>query len=244
MEFRLPGASQTIASPRHGITVHNGLQAALNQDPNVVMLSTLPDRLTITSAVQAAVGGHLILAGMHADNAAKGAVQLQTMNEENFLFANALKIVISQRLIRRLCPQCRIFYTPDQNELKGVEKTFGITTAAARLQVHQLEHEAIREGIGDDSSVTTQKGLHSLWRASDDGCIACHHTGYQGSLAVTEVLSAFDNETADALLSPVLPAKLHKTALKDGFVPMELDGLIKALRGQTTLTELLRVLSA
>jgi type IV pilus assembly protein PilB len=185
----------------------------------------------------------LVLAGIHADNAAKAVAQLQLMNDEQFLFANALKAVVSQRLVRRLCPACSIYYTPDREELRGVEKAFGLTSPTAKQKVHHLEQQAIREGIGDSTPATTSLGISNLWRASDDGCAACSHTGYQGAIAVVEVLSAQDNELETALLAPVSADKVRKVALKAGFIPMELDGLIKALRGQTTLTELLRVVS-
>ena len=243
IEFRLQGVSQTVISPRRGISAQSGLQAALNQDPNVIMLSTIPDRATAVSVVQAAVGGHLVLAGMHTDDAVRAIIQLQIMNEEHFLFANALKAAVSQRLVRRLCPECRIFYAPGRDEIRSTEKAFGITTATAKTQVHHLEQLAIRAGIGDDTPATTTGGIINLWRASDDGCAACNHTGYQGALAVVEVLGVQDNEAEKALLTTVHADKLRRAALKDGFIPMELDGLIKALRGQTTLTELLRVLS-
>ena len=243
IEFRLQGASQTAVSPRHGISAGSALQAVLNQDPNIVMIGTIPDRAVASAVVQAAVGGHLMLAGMHADDAVRAVVQLQVMHEEQFLLANALKAAVSQRLVRRLCPECRIFYAPDREEIRSTEKAFGVTTAAARLRVHQLEQTAIKEGIGDDSPATTSQGIVYLWRASDEGCAACNHTGYQGSMAVVEVLSTQDNEAESALLSAATADKLRRAALKDGFIPMELDGLIKALRGQTTLTELLRVLS-
>lgn len=243
IEFRLQGASQTIINPRRGVSAHNALQAALNQDPNVVMLSTIPDRAAAVSVVQAAVAGHLVLAGMPADDAVRAIVQLQSMNEERFLFANALKTVVSQRLVRRLCPECRIFYAPDREEIRSTEKAFGIGTASTKARLHHLEQLAIRAGIGDDTPVTTTDGIVNLWRASDEGCAACNHTGYQGALAIVEVLSTQDNAAETALLSTVQAEKLRAAALKDGFIPMELDGLIKALRGQTTLTELLRVLA-
>lgn len=243
IEFRLPGASQTIANTRHGVNTAEGLQAALNQDPNIVMLSNIPDRQTANAAVQAAVGGHLIIAGMHGDNAAKAIAQLQTMNDEDFLFSGAVKAALSQRLVRRLCPHCAIFYTPDRDELHGIEKAFGITAQSARQKVHELEQQAIRAGMGSRQAVTTPAGITHLWRASEDGCEECNHSGYQGAVAVVEVLPTQDNDVESTLISTASAEKIRKVALKDGFVPMELDGLIKSLRGQTTLTELLRILS-
>jgi type IV pilus assembly protein PilB len=243
IEFRLPNVSQTLVHSRHGVSILAGLQAALNQDPNVIMLGRLTDRQTANAAIQAAAGGHLLLTGLHADDAIRATSQLQIMAEENFLFANALKVVVSQRLLRRLCPECRDSYQPSREELRGLEQAFGISTPTNRLKVHQLELQAIREGIGGKVATTTPNGIVTLWRADENGCTACNHTGYQGSIAVVECLD-FQNETLEkSLLQPLQTDKLRKTALKEGFIPMELDGLVKALRGQTTLTELLRFFS-
>ena len=243
IEFRLPGVSQTLVHTRHGVSMQSGLEAALNQDPNVIMLGHLSDRQTVNIAIQAAAGGHLILAGLHADNSIMAVSQLQIMAEENFLFANALKVITRQRLVRRLCPECRDSYQPSREELRGLERAFGIASAAHRLQIHQLEQQAIREGIGGKVATTTPNGIVTLWKADENGCEACNHSGYQGSLAVVECLDLQNDTLESSLLQPVRTDKLRKAALKEGFIPMELDGLTKALRGQTTLTELLRYFS-
>lgn len=243
LEFRLPGVSQTLAHSKHGVSVSQGLRAALNQDPNVIMISNLPDRQTANLAIQAAAGGHLVLTGIHADDASHAAVQLQTMAEEVFLYATALKAIVSQRLIRRLCPACREQYSPSREEAQSIEKAFGIASASARQRVHLLEQQAIREGLGGQVTSTTPAGIVTLWRAHEEGCNACNYTGYRGTMAVVEVLPVAGTELANVLLSATTPEKLRRAALKQDFIPMELDGLIKALRGETTLAELLRVLS-
>lgn len=243
IEFRLPGVSQTLANRKHGVTMYDGLQAALNQDPNILMLGAIPDRRTATSLIQAAVSGHLILAGMHADTTSQAISQLQTMSDEDFLFANALKVAISQRLVRRLCGHCRVLYAPERQEIQSVEKAFGITTSVTKQKLHHLEQQAVREDIGDNQTATTSMGIVHLWRASDNGCDYCNHTGYQGSLAVLEIMGVNAHHLDNLLLAPASADKIRNTALKADFIPLELDGLIKALRGQTTLTELLRVFS-
>lgn len=244
IEFRLRGASQTLANTKHGVKTIDALQAALNQDPNVLMLGNLPDRPSANAAVQAAVGGHLVIVGMHADNTAKAVAQLQTMCDEKFLFSSAVKAAISQRLVRRLCTHCAIHYTPDLEEIRSLEKAFGIRSLSARQKIHLLEQQAIQAGFGGRQAATTPNGIVRLWRASEEGCEICHHTGYQGILGITEVLPTQDNDLETSLLSATSADKIRRIALKNNFIPMELDGLIKALRGQTTLAELLRVLSA
>lgn len=243
LEYRLPGASQTITRPKHGVSMREGLRAALNQDPNVIMLSNLPDRQTVQGAVHAAVGGHLVFAGIHADNASSALARVQAMNEEALLFAHAVRAAVSQRLVRHLCGSCRQLYIPTRDEAVEIEKTFGIHSPAARQHVHQLEKQAFQAGIGDRHLSTNAHGIAQLWRPSEDGCESCNHTGFRGTVAIVEVLATHNNETQTALLTATTATKLRRTAIKEHFIPMELDGLIKVLRGQTTATELLRTLS-
>ncbi len=244
IEYRLPGISQTQVRPNNGVTFHDAFRAALNQDPNILLLSDLTDKATGDLVIQAASGGHLVIVGMHAGNTPVALAQLRTMtNEEPFLFAHAVQTGVSQRLVRKLCQRCRHSITPTREELHEVQKAFGITSAAHLQQVHDLDKQAVKEGLGGHQPATSPTGIIHLWKASDGGCEACNFTGYQGAVALVEVLEVNDNHAQDALLGSSIPDKIRRAALKDGFIPMELDGLIKALRGQTTITEVLRTLS-
>ncbi|HSD55597.1 MAG TPA: ATPase, T2SS/T4P/T4SS family [Candidatus Saccharimonadales bacterium] len=240
IEYRLPGASQTKVKPQRGITFYEGLQAALNQDPNVVMLSSIPDKKTANTSIEAASGGHLVLGGLHADDACNALSHVRAMTDEPYLLAACLKSVISQRLVRKLCTHCRERYIPSHAQVAEIEKAFGITSASNKRKVHELEQRASREGIDSNSFANTTPGrITSLWRANDEGCEKCGHTGYQGVIAIVEAL-----EVTPALQKLILehrPANdMLQAALKEGFMPAGLDGLVKALRGQTTIAEILR----
>lgn len=243
LEYRLPGASQTLTRPERGMSFSEGLQAALNQDPNVVMISDLTDKKTAGLSIRASSGGHLILAGMHADTAATALAQLQAMNDEPFLLANAVRLVASQRLVRALCVRCRRAYAPSREEVQQIEKTFGLSGAAQRKQLHEYEQAAARAGIGGHGAAlhSTTAGITSLWQADPEGCEACNHSGFRGSVALTEVLAVAGTSVQMAILSPLQPKTIEHGALKEGFVPMRIDGLVKALRGQTTVSEVLRI---
>jgi len=244
IEYRVPDASQTHVRPHHGMTFYGGLLASLKQDPNIIMVSSLADKKAAEVAIQAATSGHLVIAGMHGDNASSALAHLRAISEEPFLFANAVRIVISQRLVRKLCTQCRQSVQLPPEEIASIEKTFGITTAANRQHIHRLEQEAASAGIGGSGSLySASSGIKSLWMANEEGCEACGHTGYRGSVAIVEVLDISNGELQSALSGQGAPGSLRNLALKEGFVPMELDGLVKVLRGQTTITELLRTLT-
>jgi type II secretory ATPase GspE/PulE/Tfp pilus assembly ATPase PilB-like protein len=240
LDYRLPGVSQTIARPHRGITFFEGLQAALNQDPNIVMVASLPDTKTANLAVQAGTSGHLVIAGVHADNASAALAHLRTMSDEPYLMSTAARAAISQRLVRQLCVHCRERYIPSNAQVADIEDTFGIASAAARRKIHELEQSAAHSGIDSNKHVnSTPSHITHLWRASDEGCEACNHSGYQGVVAIVEVLEVSD-ALQSALVAHVPANKLHALALKEGFIPMGLDGLVKALRGVTTVAEVLR----
>jgi type II secretory ATPase GspE/PulE/Tfp pilus assembly ATPase PilB-like protein len=243
IEYRVPGASQTVVRPHHGITFHQALQAALNQDPNIIMISSLPDQATAALAVQSSVGGHMVIAGIHANNAAAALAHIRSLSNEQFLLTTSIRAVVSQRLARALCLHCRERFIPGPDQVTEIEKTFGIIAPGARRKIHELEQAAMQSGIDTNKhSNTTTTHITGLWRANDDGCERCGHTGYRGVLAITEVMIPGEH-TQKAILGQDPARKLHDAALRDGFIPMELDGLVKALRGQTTVAEVLRILN-
>jgi type II secretory ATPase GspE/PulE/Tfp pilus assembly ATPase PilB-like protein len=112
------------------------------------MISSLADKKTTGLAIQAATSGHLVIAGMHGENALAALAHLRAASEEPFLFTHAMRLMVSQRLVRKLCVRCRISYKPAKEELAEIEKAFGIATAANRQRLHQLERAAMDSGIG------------------------------------------------------------------------------------------------
>lgn len=243
LEFRVPGANQTLTRPERGMSFAESLRAALNQDPNIVMVSDLTDKKTANLAINAAAGGRLLLAGMHADSAAAALSQLQTMSDEPFVLANAVRLVVGQRLARALCTNCRQTYIPARGEVRQIEQAFGIQSVADRGRMYELEQAAIRAGVGGRGQTlhSSPAGILSLWQPDNEGCELCGHTGFRGSVAITEVLSVAGTNLQQTILKPLPQNEIERAALKQGFKPMRLDGLIKALRGQTTISELVRL---
>lgn len=240
ISYRLRGASQIVAKPHAGMPFHEGLRAVLNQDPNVIMTSTIPDRQTAELAVQAGTGGHLVVAGIYADSAPSAIVHLRQLHPEPFLLASSLRLVIGQRLVRRLCDKCRVRVEVNPTYLQELEETFGITTASTRRRLHELEQRAAVAGVGNNRQLhSTPSHITHIWQAHEEGCEACDHTGFRSLLAITEVLEV-THTLQQAILSHARAPELHKLALKEGFIPIGLDGLVKVLRGETTIEEVLR----
>jgi type IV pilus assembly protein PilB len=172
------------------------------------------------------------------------------MGVEPFLIASTVRVVIGQRLVRRLCPECREQYVPDGDVIASVKDRFGLGEATAFSRVNELEKQALQAGIGakdggkhDAAELSTDsKTIATLWKAHESGCNACNHSGYYGRMGVYEVLS---NNTAiqKLIMASATSEDLEARAVQDGMVTMQMDGLIKALRGQTTIEEVMRVTS-
>ncbi len=252
VEYRIPGANQVQLNPQAGMTFATGLRALMRQDPNVIMVGEIRDGETADIAVQAALTGHLVFATLHTNNAATCLPRLLDMGIEPFLIASTVRAVVGQRLVRRLCVDCREVITPDAPVLKEIADIFGTDNAAVMKNVHQLEQQALDGGIGKTSTgksqvdiaqlSTTETKISRLFKAHDEGCETCGHSGYKGRMGIYEVLS---NSLAVQKLIVMNSTSddLQEQAIKDGMITMQVDGLIKALRGQTTIEEILRVTS-
>lgn len=254
VEYRIPGVNQTQVNPIAGMTFTNGLRALLRQDPNIIMVGEIRDGETAELAVQAALTGHLVFSTLHTNNAATCLPRLLEMGIEPFLIASTVRAVVGQRLVRRLCNECKESYEPDETRLKQIAKTFGITGGDSMKHIHELEEEALQAGVGKQvrssktSSLTselstTPSGIKRLYKAHDEGCAACNHNGYKGRLGIYEVLhnsESIQKQIVGNSTSDIIQAQ----AIQEGMLTMQTDGFIKALRGETTIEEILRVTAA
>jgi type IV pilus assembly protein PilB len=251
VEYKIPGANQTQVNPQAGMTFVAGLRALLRQDPNIIMVGEIRDTETAGLGVQAALTGHLVFATLHTNNAATCLPRLLDMGIEPFLIASTVRAVVGQRLVRRLCPSCREKIVPDAEVLKKIAGSFGIKDAAAMKRIHDLEVSALAGGVGkptvekeDEHSTgtlsTTDTKILQLWKANEKGCDDCNHNGYKGRLGIYEVLGN-STDIQKLIVGNATSEQIQTQAINEGMVTMQLDGFIKALRGQTTVEEILRV---
>ncbi len=252
VEYRVIGTNQTQVNPIAGMTFGGGLRALLRQDPNIIMVGEIRDTETADLAVQAALTGHLVFSTLHTNNAATCLPRLLNMGVEPFLIASTVRIVIAQRLVRRLCPVCRETFTPDTTILKRLEKAFDLNDGEGFKLLHELETAALADGIGKsngakaggaaDELSTTASTVNRLFKAHEGGCENCNHSGYKGRIGIYEVLSNTD-AVQKMIVSNSTSEAIQAQAIKDGMLSMQLDGFVKALRGETTIEEVLRVTS-
>lgn len=244
VEYHIIGANQVQVNPLAGMTFSNGLRALLRQDPNIIMVGEIRDVETADLAVQAALTGHLVFSTLHTNNAATCLPRLLEMGVEPFLIASTVRVVVAQRLVRRLCTDCREVFTPDAAILKQIEKSFRISDNGGMKQVHALETAALEGGIGakDNDLSTSASSITRLWKAHEEGCEVCNHTGYKGRIGVYEVLNN-SSAVQKMIVANSTSEAIEQAAIAENMLTMQLDGLIKSLRGQTTIEEVLRVTS-
>lgn len=217
VEYELPGINQAQVKPGIGFTFAEGLRSVLRQDPNVIMVGEVRDLETAAMATHAALTGHLVLSTLHTNDAAGALPRLINMGVEPFLITSSVNAVVGQRLVRKICDNCKKKTEIPPAVLKHVKR----------------ELEALPTGKLKNID------LESLVFYKGAGCPQCTD-GYRGRIGIYEVLTM--SEKIEALAVAKAPAsEIKKTAIEGGMITMSQDGLIKALKGITTIDEVLRV---
>lgn len=241
VEYKIPGVNQTQTNPKAGMTFASGLRALLRQDPNIIMVGEIRDGETANLGVQAALTGHLVFSTLHTNNAATCLPRLLDMQIEPFLIASTVKAVVGQRLVRRLCSHCRQKYTPDEEEVKIIKDLFSTGGEASLKKLHALETEAAKESIGGDTELSTSEvAIGHLWKNTKGGCGECNHTGYKGRVGIYEVLNN-SIPVQKMIVASATSNDIQDQSITEGMLTMQADGFIKAIRGVTTIEEVLRV---
>lgn len=232
VEYKLEGVNQTQVNVKAGMTFVNGLRALLRQDPNVIMVGEIRDGETAGLGVQAALTGHLVFSTLHTNNAATCLPRLLDMGIEPFLIASVVRVVIGQRLVRRIVPEECEEYTPNAKEKEEIERAFGLKSADDWKRVMQLVNDA------QEAFDKTKSTKFTLWRPKQD--LAEGHTGYRGRMGIYEVLN-MSQEIQKMIVANATSDQIQEQAMKDGMATMQLDGLVKAALGLTSIEEILRV---
>lgn len=218
VEYFIEGVNQSQINPEIGLTFAAGLRSILRQDPNVVMVGEIRDKETAELAVQAALTGHLVFSTLHTNNAIGAIPRLMDMGMEPFLLVASINVVAAQRLVRKICTNCRKeIALPKVLEDEMVKEI-------AKVPPEYLE------GI-DKNNLKMYKG---------DGCEKCGHTGYSGRMGIFEVLPS-NPEIQELILNKSQALKIYEAAQKIGMISLKQDGIIKVLRGDTTMDEVVRV---
>jgi type IV pilus assembly protein PilB len=235
VEYKIPGVNQTQTNSKAGMTFANGLRALLRQDPNIIMIGEVRDVETADLAVQSALTGHLVLTTLHTNNAATCLPRLLDMNIEPFLIASTVKVVVGQRLTRRLNHKTRIEYTPTPAEQEMVIKMFNLKPGQDFKYIHELEKQAMAQGVGGDTPLgTSETGIVRLWKNDekddDNGAL----NGYIGRVGIYEVLTNSVN-IQKLITANAVNTEIQEQAIKEGMITMQADGLIKVFAAKQQL---------
>lgn len=215
IEYSLPGIEQTQANPEAGYSFAAGLRAIVRQDPDVILVGEIRDAETAGIAIQAALTGHLVFSTVHANDAAGAVPRLLDLEVSRASIGPALNCIIAQRLVRRLCDDCKrpVPLSPERSS------AFDSYVGSLPVRV-------------DRSSIAA----FSLF--SPAGCSACGNSGYRGRIGIFEILRA-DQEFGKMIEGGAGDELIRERSLLAGMVTMQSDGVLKALRGITTLEEVI-----
>ncbi|CAG0942670.1 partial Type II secretion system protein E, partial [Anaerolineae bacterium] len=205
IEYHMAGASQIEVNEKKGLTFARGLRSLVRQDPDVIMVGEIRDLETAQIAIQSALTGHLVFSTLHTNDAPSTMTRLVDLGVEPFLVSSSVLCVVAQRLVRRICPDCKQEYVPDTAELHGFD-----------LSMQDLP-----------------KG--HLWKGK--GCTACFNTGYTGRTGIHEVMPITE-ALKQQIVDKVPAGEMKRVAVQEGGLrTLRMDGIAKALMGQTTLEE-------
>jgi len=212
IEYSLKTVNQIQVNPRTNLTFADGLRSMLRQDPNIIMVGEIRDEETAGISVNAALTGHLLLSTIHTNDAATTLPRLLDMGVEPFLIASTVNIAIGQRLVRRICQDCK-----------------------KEKQLTSTEMESLRDSLPDDTKIETKKFYYGA------GCDICGGSGYKGRTGIYEVLEVTD-DIRKAITTQKTSDEIEKIAIKQGMTTMAQDGIKKATEGVTSIEEVLRVM--
>jgi len=216
IEYQLEGISQIQVASKKGMTFATSLRHVLRQDPDVIMVGEVRDIETARMAIQSSLTGHLVFSTLHTNDSAGAVTRLLDLGVEPYLASSSLIAIIAQRLVRKVCPNCR----------KATEPTL---------------HELRELGLGDMKTSGSAKDGGRFFVGA--GCEKCFQTGYRGRTGIYEML-LINEQIQDMIYKRETAGAIKKIALDAGMQTLRMDGARKVLEGVTTITEVLRVTQA
>ncbi len=230
VEYRMPRVNQTQTNAKIGMTFAAALRSLLRQDPDIIMVGEIRDGETMQIAVEAAMTGHLVLSTLHTNSAAGTLPRLLDMGAEAFLVASTVNVVIGQRLVRKLCGECKVAYTLEEKEIETLGATFEMDEILTML----------KEAPEIKGLIAAKSAFKDVNFYKPKGCEKCNNEGYHGRLGIYEVLE-MDESIGKLITSNASSDDIEKKARANGMRTMGEDGFIKAVQGITSIEEVMRV---
>ncbi len=220
IEAEIPLVNQSQIFHRIGYDFAAGLRVILRQDPDVIMVGEMRDEETALKAFEAANTGHLVFSTLHTNTAASSITRLLQMGVPHYFISSALKMVIAQRLVRRLCPSCRRPHPDAEAVSRSIQQAFSFASKAVKAL-----HDQAAQG-------------QALYAASDNAdCEACRGAGYKGRMAIMEVMPIDDAIRHSISFEQGNEGKIQESALKAGMLTLQQYGYLQAMKGLTSFEE-------
>jgi len=226
IEYTIPRVTQTAVNVLAGLDFAGGLRALLRQDPDVIMVGEIRDRETAEIAVRSALIGRLLLSTLHTNDAVSAVPRLLDMGIEPFLLASTLSVVVAQRLVRRLCTNCRESVPMSDLVLRGLQDRPDYPALVSALRRR-----------GTISAIGSPFADVALFRGK--GCPQCHGTGFRGRVGIFELFQVSDL-TRRMIMDRRDASTIRDGAIAQGMVTLFQDGVSKALLGETTIEEIFK----
>ena len=246
VEYNIFGINQVQVRTEIGMTFAAALKAFLRQDPNIIMVGEIRDIETGGIAIKAALTGHLVMSTLHTNSAPETVTRLLDMGLEPFNVASALNLVLAQRLVRRICSNCKVRYTPDELEL-SVAKVMAKTTLRelqfTKESLDDARTRATPEAAPHLTSLSLDTKIGELPFFKGKGCEACSGTGMRGRQGLYEVMF-LNNDLRKLIIRNAGAQEIKEAAVADGMLTLRMDGWLKVLKGITTLEQVIRETSA
>jgi type IV pilus assembly protein PilB len=246
VEYNMFGVNQVLVRNEVGMTFAAALKAFLRQDPNIIMVGEIRDLETGGIAIKAALTGHLVLSTLHTNSAPETVTRLLDMGLEPFNVASALNLVLAQRLLRRICSNCRTQYTPTDEELAGAKVTRETTLRELRFTneaIANAKAKAMKEALAGLQHATLDTAIGSLGFFKGTGCDTCAGTGLKGRQGVYEVMP-MTPKIRRLIIMNSGAAEIRDGAVEEGMLTLRMDAWMKVLKGITTVEQMIRETSA
>lgn len=216
-EYNIEGVQQTQVNPAKDITFPKGLRSIVRQDPDIIMVGEIRDEETVDMALNSAMTGHLVLSTMHANDAATTFPRFLEMGAESFLVASSVNVAIAQRLVRKICTECKESYNLSDEEISLI-----------------TEDEALTKTV---KNISEKSNIEEVEFYKGKGCKFCNDSGYDGRTAIFEVLEVTE-DIRNLIVQKESSDIIKRKAMEQGMSTMVHDGVAKALMGVTTLEEI------
>jgi type IV pilus assembly protein PilB len=246
VEYNLYGINQVQVRTEIGMSFAAALKAFLRQDPNIIMVGEVRDLETGGIAIKAALTGHLVMSTLHTNSAPETVTRLLDMGLEPFNVASALNLILAQRLVRRICPNCKTRYVPDDIELTGAKVKASTTLRELRfteMSLNDARSRATPEAAPHLNGLSLSTTIGELPFFKGKGCEACGGTGLKGRQGLYEVMFV-TQELRKIIMKNGDADDIKEAAIGQGMLTLRMDGWLKVLKGITTLDQVIRETAA